>query len=432
MPVQHSHQHNRHIHSYLKHAAPHRHGAPPTTSWTIPDLCKAYTFPIGTAPNGGNIYIVELGGGWHQADVAAAFAAMNLPAPNITDLSADGTTTNTPGSDADGEVALDIQCAGGAYALATGKPANIFMVWGSDIAACLTFAAAHAHGPVLPFAASGDNNSSDGGPTPANVDCPASCPSVIGCGGTSKPLNGPEVVWNDNPGSTDGSGTGGGYSTIFAAEPWQLNIPPAPKAKHHGPSSRALHHGDATLGRMVPDVAANADPQTGYQIVLDGKVQVFGGTSAVAPLYAGLFASFGVDVFSCSWGADEADWETQKPGSCAAMEAAALAAVGSLQHICPDFYENSACFTDITQGSNGMYDAGPGPDPCTGMGAPLGTALMELLEPTLPAAAWYLIPRREAEHVKFLDLVVRSARPSVPNLGLALRRHIRIRTARIA
>ena len=209
MPVQHSHKHNRHIHSYLKRAAPHRHGSPPSAGWTIPDLCQAYKWQVGGAVGGGNIYIVELGGGWNQADVDAAFAAMNLPAPNITDLSADGTTTNTPGSDADGEVALDIQCAGGAYALATGKAANIFMVWGSDIAACLTFAAAHANGPVLPFAAAGDNDSSDGGTTPANVDCPASCPSVIGCGGTSKPLNGPEVVWNNNPGQTDGSGTGG-------------------------------------------------------------------------------------------------------------------------------------------------------------------------------------------------------------------------------
>lgn len=383
MPVQHSHKHNRHIHSYLKHAAPHRHGAPPTAGWTIPDLCQAYKWQVGGAVGGGNIYIVELGGGWNQADVAAAFAAMNLPAPNITDLSADGTTTNTPGSDADGEVALDIQCAGGAYAMATGKAANIFMVWGSDIAACLTFAAAHANGPVLPFAAAGDNDSSDGGPTPANVDCPASCPSVIGCGGTSKPVGGPEVVWNNNPGQTDGSGTGGGYSTVFPVEPWQLGAPTP-----HMPHTLPLHHRHpapgTTLGRMVPDVAANADPQTGYQIVLDGKVQVFGGTSAVAPLYAGLFASFGIDVFSCSWGADESSWGAQ---GCLAMEAAALAAVGSLAHILSDFYQNPTCFADITQGSNGMYSAAVGPDPCSGMGTPLGTALMELLAPTLPAAA---------------------------------------------
>ena len=99
---------------------------------------------------------------------------------------------------------------------------------------------------------------------------------------------------------------------------------------------------------MVPDVAANADPVTGYQIIVHGQQQTIGGTSAVAPLYAGLFATFG-----------------QKLG-----------------YITPKLYQNQVCFTDIVQGDNGAYRAGPGPDPCTGIGSPIGTKLAALFGAT--------------------------------------------------
>ena len=97
---------------------------------------------------------------------------------------------------------------------------------------------------MVVFAASGDNDSSDGGPGRANVDLPASAPHVIGCGGTHKPHSGEETVWNNDPRKTTGEGTGGGYSTLFPMPSWQAGAP-------HGP------------GRLVPDVAANADPNTG-------------------------------------------------------------------------------------------------------------------------------------------------------------------------
>ena len=67
---------------------------------------------------------------------------------------------------------------------------------------------------MVVLAASGDNDSSDGGPTPANVDLPAAAPHVIGCGGTNKTRSA-ETVWNDAPSNTNGDGTGGGYSSIF-------------------------------------------------------------------------------------------------------------------------------------------------------------------------------------------------------------------------
>jgi kumamolisin len=330
-------------------------------SWTVADLCAAYDWPTD-APGGGVIAIIELGGGWTQADVTQFFSGAKLPAPNITDVSVDGTQNSrcNPQNDADGEVALDIQVAGAAYAVATGKAANIRVYWSQDIAKAVaaatadgcdvcsiswgadeaswgaaagdameqTATAATAAGMVV-FAASGDNDSSDGGPTPANVDLPASAPHVIGCGGTKKPKTGAETVWNDNPGKTDGEGTGGGFSTLFPMPTWQAGAP-------HGP------------GRMVPDVAANADPNTGYEIILYGAPTVVGGTSAVAPLYAGLFASFGT----------------------------------KLGFITPELYLNNACFTDITEGGNGAFRASTGPDPCTGLGSPIGERLEALFTQT--------------------------------------------------
>jgi kumamolisin len=182
---------------------------------------------------------------------------------------------------------------------------------------------------MVVLAASGDNDSSDGGPTPRNVDLPAAAPHVIGCGGTTKTRSA-ETVWNDSPGRADGGGTGGGYSTFFAMPPWQLGAPKGP-------------------GKLVPDLAANGDPETGYEIYFGGAAQVVGGTSAVAPLYAGLFAALGK----------------------------------KLGFVAPALWASSGAFTDITHGDNGQYHAAAGPDPCTGLGAPIGTRIAAVLS-TVP------------------------------------------------
>lgn len=323
--------------------------------WRIPDLCAAYGWPVGLTGSG-TIGIVELGGGWSQDDVTLAFAMMNLPAPIITDISADGRTVNTPGGDADGEVALDIQVAGAAYAMATGAAARINIYWCQDIAQGVLRAAADgcqtcsiswgsdeanwgmdaaeemektAAGATVMgmtiFAASGDNDSADGGDTPANVDLPASCPHIVGCGGTMKPVTGDETVWNNNPGQTSGEGTGGGYSTFFPAQPWQFGAP-------------------TQVGRMVPDVAACADPNTGYEIYLNKQSAAIGGTSAVAPLYAGLFASLPKRV---GW-------------------------------VNPVLFQHPECFNDIQIGDNGAFTAAVGPDACTGLGSPKAAKIMAL------------------------------------------------------
>jgi kumamolisin len=334
--------------------------------WDVPGLCAAYNWPSKLA-GGGVIAIVELDGGWVVPDITAFFQSINQPSPSITDVSVDGTSNNPNQSlgaadDPDYEVALDIEVTGASYYAATGKPATIRVYWSQDIASAVQKAAqdqcdvcsiswgadeaswgtaaaqqmesaaeaATAAGMIV-FSASGDNDSGDGGRTPANVDVPSSCPHVIGCGGTNKTPTS-ETVWNDNPGQTNGQGTGGGYSTIFPVQSFQIGAPPAPANSQFG------------KGRMVPDVAGDADPNTGYNIVVHGAATVVGGTSAVAPLYAGLFAAFG-----------------PKRG-----------------FVTPSLWQNQNAFTDITIGSNGYYSAAAGPDPCSGLGAPIGNKLSAL------------------------------------------------------
>jgi len=334
--------------------------------WTLPALCAAYDWPTGLA-GGGVIAIVELGGGWVQSDMDAFFQSINQPSPQITDVSVDG-TQNSPNQnvgspdDPDYEVALDIEVAGAAYYAATGKTATIRVYWSQDIPSAVQKAAADgcdvcsiswgsdeanwgnaaaeqmeaaaqaatAAGTVV-FAAAGDNDSGDGGQTPANVDCPSSCPHVVACGGTNK-TSAAETVWNDNPGQTNGEGTGGGYSTVFPVQAFQIAAPPAPANTQYG------------SGRMVPDVSADADPNTGYTVVVHGSPTVVGGTSAVAPLFAGLFASLGT----------------------------------KLGFVTPKLWANQAVFNDITVGGNGFYQAAMGPDACSGIGSPIGSSIAGL------------------------------------------------------
>ena len=358
------------LRSHVRHTVPKSTVAPELAAapapWTVPSLCAAYNWPTALTGNG-VIAIVELNGGWVQSDMDAFFKGLNQPSPQITDVSVDGTQSSPNQSvgssdDPDVEVTMDIQIAAASFYAATARPATIRVYWSQDIPSAVQMAAkdgcdvcsvswgadeaiwgasaaqqmeqaatdATTAGMVV-FAASGDNDSGDGGSSPANVDVPSSCPHVIGCGGTYK-TSAEEVVWNDNPGQTNGQGTGGGYSTIFPAQSWQVGAPPPPAGTTAG------------TGRMVPDVSADADPNTGYDVYVHGAGTVVGGTSAVAPLYAGLFASFG----------------------------------NKLGFLTPKLWQNPQDFNDITSGDNGMYSAGPGPDPCTGLGSPIGLNLSQL------------------------------------------------------
>jgi kumamolisin len=101
-------------------------------------------------------------------------------------------------------------------------------------------------------------------------------------------------------------------------------------------------------GRGVPDVAGDADPETGYEVLIDGHRSVIGGTSAVAPLWAALVARIAEEL-------------------------------GPQGLLHPRLYAARNGFRDVTSGDNGSYRAASGWDPCTGLGVPDGAALLEAL-----------------------------------------------------
>ncbi len=342
------------------------------TSFTPVQIGQLYQFPTASAA-GQTIGIIELGGGFKTADLTAYFKTLGQKAPSVTTVSVDkGKNAPSNANSADGEVMLDIEVAAaiavGAKIVVyfapntdqgfidaistavhdtTNKPSVISISWGgpesswtqqSLTALDQACQAAAALGITITVAA-GDNGSSDGG-SGNNVDFPASSPHVLACGGTKLVGSGStissEVVWNET--ATNEGATGGGVSTVFALPSWQANA---------GVPASSTSNG----GRGVPDVAGDADPATGYVIRVDGQTMVIGGTSAVAPLWAGLIALS----------------NAQNKRSAGFIQPTIYAAKGK------------SAFRDITSGNNGSFSAGPGWDACTGLGSPIGTKLISLL-----------------------------------------------------
>jgi len=339
-------------------------------------VTELYGFPAEPGQGKGEcIALIELGGGVSNADTTAAFKAMKLAPPKIVPVSVGGASSQAgKDTDADGEVALDVQVAGAGAPGATiavyfaantdqgfvdaitqavhdtaNKPSVMSISWGSAesgwtaqaVTAMTSAFQDAAEVGVSVFAASGDGLATDGvSDGKAHVDFPASSPWVVGCGGTRLAVSGAELtsesVWNSN-----GGGTGGGISALFPVPAYQAGVKAPPPANK-----------GAKPGRGVPDVAADADPDSGYQVVVDGKDEVIGGTSAAAPLWAGLFAL--------------------------ANEAAGKA-VGQPHSV---LYANPAAFHDVVKGDNKAgkigYSAAPGWDACTGLGTPIGAAIVKL------------------------------------------------------
>jgi kumamolisin len=196
---------------------------------------------------------------------------------------------------------------------------------------------------VTVFCASGDDGSRDRvNDGQAHADFPASSPSVVACGGTRITVADgaitSEVVWND--GASGGAG-GGGVSDVFELPSYQSAVGVPPSA-----------NGGGRVGRGVPDLAADASPASGYFVRVDGQEGAIGGTSAVAPLMAGLTALI-----------------NQALGTPAGFFNPALygAAAGP------------GAFVDVISGSIGAYDAGAGWDACSGLGRPDGAGLLQAL-----------------------------------------------------
>ena len=348
----------------------------PAAAFTSLQIAKAYNFPTTVNGAGQTIAIIELGGGFTQSDLKTYFSGLGIsPAPTVIAVSVDG-AGNQPTGDINGpdtEVMLDIEVAG---AVARGarivvyfapntdagfldainqaamdtvnKPSVISISWGGPESSWTAQSLQNYNSALQAIAAlgvtvcvaAGDNGSDDGvGDGLDHADFPSSSPYSMACGGTTLTLSGSsiasEVVWNDLP---NGGATGGGISDTFAIPTWQANanVPPS-----RNPGS--------FKGRGLPDVSGDADPNTGYQVQVDGSSFVVGGTSAVAPLWAGLIALF-----------------NQSLGKAAG-------------YLNPTLYQTIAgkagTFRDITSGNNGSYAAGNGWDACTGLGSPIGTKI---------------------------------------------------------
>jgi kumamolisin len=355
-------------------ARPHfRVAAQVAVSYSPRQVAQLYQFPLDVDGTGETVGIIELGGGYIAADLTKYFTGLGIKAPSVTAISVDkGKNAPTNANSADGEVQLDIEVIGtiapGAKIVVyfapnttagfqdalttaihdeTNKPSVISISWGGPEStwtaqAMTAFDSAAQDAAALGVSicvASGDGGSGDGETDGANhVDFPSSSPHVLACGGTSLQSAAgdiaSETVWNDG---TQGGAGGGGYSVQFALPAWQAgaNIKP--------PSGG---------GRGVPDVAGDADPETGYNVSVDGTAMVIGGTSAVAPLWSGLIALLNEKLGKPVW---------------------------FLQPVLYGLPATGDAFHDIVTGSNGAFSAGPGWDACTGLGSPSGENLLKAL-----------------------------------------------------
>ena len=331
------------------------------------------------------VAILEFGGGPNFDDLANYFSGLGInPLPKVDIISVDGASTKPTGdlNGPDGEVMLDIEIVGAVAPAAhivvyiapntegswinavstaihdtNNRPSVISISWGGSevnwapatIAVLESqFQAATAIG-ITVCVASGDKGSTDG-LAGDHVQFPASSPHVLACGGTQIFQNDVidfvgEKVWNND----NGAATGGGVSTVFQLPDYQSGKDPfkGPVMSSKGPLTM----------RGVPDVAGNADPESGWKVRIDGSDTVMGGTSAVAPLFAALIARI----------------NSEEPPR---------ARVGFMN---PTFYQNPEILTDITEGNNGSFQATRGWDACTGLGTPIGAKIHALLLPPISA-----------------------------------------------
>jgi kumamolisin len=355
------------------------------------EFASRYNFPTqyeGVALDGTEqtIAFIELGGGYRTSDLEVFFKEIGLPLPNVSAVSVDHAGNDPTSADSpDGEVMLDLEVAGAVVpraslvvyftpnkenqgfinAVSTAvfdkqrKPSVISISWGGpegyvDQQSLDAFHELFENAAALGITvcvATGDHGTAgmeavlwDG---KIHVDHPACDPSVLACGGTRIDA-GKDIVWNDetpfDPRVLGGGGwaSGGGISVVFPVPTYQRDA----KLPVSIVTSRT--------GRGVPDIAMSA---MNYFTRTDTAEESAGGTSAVAPLMAGLVAR---------------------------LNQAKKKNVGFLN---PFLYANVAkgVVKDVTEGTNGIantvqgYQAGPGWDACTGLGTPDGTAILNNL-----------------------------------------------------
>ena len=341
------------------------------------DVASLYGITEQMDAKGQCIGILALAGGYLPTDLSAATQDMGRPLPLVVDYGVNGAANNFGGGDlADEELALDLQIVAALVPSArivvyfganniqqlaqlihqavtdrVNRPQVLSISWGSaekfwsdsirdDVNSALADAfrarvtIVAAAGDLLATAGLLDGN--------AHVLFPASSPYVLACGGTQVELASDgttlldEKVWNDGF-----TGTGGGISDVFDVPSYQQNIA----------LPRSIN--DGGLRRGVPDVAAAAAQTPGYRIILNGKPMVKDGTSGAAPVWASLIA----------------------------MANARRGQPVGLVH--PILYGNPLSCRPILKGDNRVngvgYNAGPGWNPCTGLGVPKGIDTVDAL-----------------------------------------------------
>uniref|UniRef100_A0A6C0LVQ7 Peptidase S53 domain-containing protein n=1 Tax=viral metagenome TaxID=1070528 RepID=A0A6C0LVQ7_9ZZZZ len=341
-----------------------------TSYFTPPEVAKIYGVN-GTTNDRVNIALIELGGGYKTSDLNTYWEKLGLQIkPNVYSIGVDG-ASNSPGSEADGEVVLDIEVVGGIVpnsniyvyftpntdkgfydainaAMNNSKyPVSVISIsWGSPenkwdndtiIAMDELFQQAVKKGITI-CVASGDNGSSDGEFFGKHADFPSSSPNVLSCGGTRlicpdknyTSSTTKETVWG---GIMNNKATGGGFSSIFTRPTYQQTI-------------LSKFSNDK---RGVPDVCGVADPQTGWLIYLNDSYSVIGGTSAVAPFWAAYLASVSSNKFVTA-------------------------------ELYSAYQNDNSIMHDVIIGTNGAYRASKGWDPASGLGSLNGNFLTPMLK----------------------------------------------------
>jgi kumamolisin len=283
-------------------------GAPAPDRTAPPaEIAKLYNFPPGLDGSGQVIGLMELGGGFKPAEIAAYFTAKRQPAPDVVEVVMPGAANRPDDISASQQVVADIQLVGGvapraqlrvyfatsdaggwkaAIKRATADGVGILLVnWGApesewdraELEAVNDALGKAARKGVTIIVAAGDQGVSPGAKRRREVVFPASSPWVLAVGGTAMGSSAEgiasEVVWNE----TGGGASGGGVSRTVERPAWQSSVQVA--------GERA----GAFAGRAIPDVSAAAW-RTFTEIGLDGAQTGIGGTTVAAGLWAGLIA----------------------------------------------------------------------------------------------------------------------------------------------
>lgn len=352
-------------------------GSGPNGGYTPTELRTGYDMNslISSADGTGQTTAIFELDGYKASDVNSYLSYYSLGSAKYSNVLVDG-STNTAGSGAI-EVELDMEVIS---AIAPGASQKIYIgpnstagvndtynrivtddlapvtsiSWGecesasgtSELAALDNiFVQGAAQGQTF-FSASGDSGAYDCGTSTLAVDSPADDPNVVGVGGTALTLTSgsaysSESVWSSGSGSS-GSGGGGGYSTYFSKPSYQTGT---------GVSSNTYRH--------VPDVSADADPNTGYSVYCTVTAAgcsstsawiVVGGTSAAAPLWAGV--------------------ATDTNEYLASLGKSVLGNVNAKLYSLFNTTQTYAAYHDVTSGSNLYYSATTGYDVASGIGTP--------------------------------------------------------------